>query len=142
MSNKNFLKEQLRSHYIGCFPRKAHLGSLRWPFLTWKNYFIKTWKRQEKENLLKLRKENFKAGLWPFKKNCLICFNESTLKMMKNVFYFILLKALFVLKIFKVLSWFFGHSTLLNNETASNDFCQYASVPILFYSILERFSCI
>ena len=30
------------------------------------------------------------------------------LKMMKNTLYFIL-KALFVLKIFKLLSWFFGH---------------------------------
>ena len=33
---------------------------------------------------------------------------ESPLKMMKNVFYLIL-KALFVLKIFKFLSWLFGH---------------------------------
>ena len=33
---------------------------------------------------------------------------ESPLKMMKNVFYFIS-KALFVLKIFKFLSWLFGH---------------------------------
>ena len=38
-----------------------------------------------------------------------ICFNENSLKMIKNVFYFIL-KALFVLKIFQVLSWLFGHS--------------------------------
>ena len=42
------------------------------------------------------------------KKNCVICFIESLLKMMKNAFYFIL-KALFVLKIFKFLSWLFGH---------------------------------
>ena len=35
-------------------------------------------------------------------------FIESPLKMMKNAFCFIL-KALFVLKIFKFLSWFFGH---------------------------------
>ena len=34
--------------------------------------------------------------------------NESVLKMMKNAFHFTL-KALFVLKIFKILSWFFGH---------------------------------
>ena len=40
------------------------------------------------------------------KKNCFICFNKSPLKMMKNAFYFIF-KALFVLKIFKFLSWFF-----------------------------------
>ena len=33
---------------------------------------------------------------------------ESPLKMIKNTFYFIS-KALFVLKIFKVLSWIFGH---------------------------------
>ena len=37
-----------------------------------------------------------------------ICFNESPSKMMKNAFYFIL-KALFVLKIFKFLSWIFEH---------------------------------
>ena len=33
---------------------------------------------------------------------------ESSLKMMKNAFYFTL-KALFVLKIFTILSWIFGH---------------------------------
>ena len=33
---------------------------------------------------------------------------ESPLKMMKNAFYFTL-KALFVLKIFKFLSWLLGH---------------------------------
>ena len=33
---------------------------------------------------------------------------ESSLKIMKNAFYF-MLKALFVLKIFKLLSWLFGH---------------------------------
>ena len=42
------------------------------------------------------------------KKFLFICFNESPLKIMKNVFYFIL-KALFVLKIFRILSWHFGH---------------------------------
>ena len=41
-------------------------------------------------------------------KKCVICFIESPLKMMKNAFYFIL-KALFVLKIFKFLSRLFGH---------------------------------
>ena len=38
-----------------------------------------------------------------FQKNCVICFIESPLKMMKNAIYFFL-NALFVLKIFKVLS--------------------------------------
>ena len=39
---------------------------------------------------------------------CFICFNESPLKLMKDAFYFIL-KALFVLKIFRFLPWLFGH---------------------------------
>ena len=49
-----------------------------------------------------------KNELSPSKKNCVICFKESLLKMMKNAFYFIL-NALFALKIFKFLSWLFGH---------------------------------
>ena len=44
-----------------------------------------------------------------FQKNCDICFIKSPLKMLKNAFYFIL-KALFVLKIFKFLSRLFGHA--------------------------------
>ena len=54
-------------------------------------------KKGPKMNFLSLKVE-----LSPSKKNRLICFNESPLKMMKNAFYFIL-KALFVLKIFKFL---------------------------------------
>ena len=41
-----------------------------------------------------------RVGLSPSKKNCFICFNESSLKVMKNAFYFIS-RALFVLKIFR-----------------------------------------
>ena len=41
------------------------------------------------------------------KKVCIIWLIESPLKIMKNVFYFVL-KALFFLKIFKILSWIFG----------------------------------
>ena len=37
----------------------------------------------------------------------IICFNGSSSKVMKHAFYFIL-KALFILKIFKFLSWIFG----------------------------------
>ena len=48
-----------------------------------------------------------KVGLLSSKNICVICLIESSLKMMKNAFYFIL-KALFVLKIFKFLSWLFG----------------------------------
>ena len=44
-----------------------------------------------------------KVGLSPSKKVFFICFNDSPSKMMKNAFYFIL-KALFLLKIFKFLS--------------------------------------
>ena len=44
-----------------------------------------------------------KVGLLPSKNNCVICFINSSLKMIKNAFYFIL-KAFFVLKIFKFLS--------------------------------------
>ena len=40
-------------------------------------------------------------------KNCVICFNESPIKMIKNAFYFIL-KPPFVLKISKFLCWLFG----------------------------------
>ena len=46
----------------------------------------------------------FKVKLSPSKKFFLICLNYSPSKTMKNAFYFIL-KALFVLKIFKYLSW-------------------------------------
>ena len=42
------------------------------------------------------------------KKFCFICFIESLIKMMKNAFYFIL-KAFFVLNVFKFFSWFFDH---------------------------------
>ena len=56
-----------------------------------------------------------KVGLPPFKTNCVNCFIETPLKMIKNAFYFIW-KALFGLKIFKFLSWFFGHGHV--EETA------------------------
>ena len=43
-----------------------------------------------------------KVGLSPSKKNCVIYFIDSPLKILKKVFYFII-KALFVLKIFEFL---------------------------------------
>ena len=46
-----------------------------------------------------------KVRLSTFKKNCVICFIEGPLKMVKNGFYFII-KALFLLKIFKFLHMF------------------------------------
>ena len=48
-----------------------------------------------------------KVGLSPSKKK-IICLNYSPSKMMKYAYYFIL-KALFILKMFKFLSWLFGH---------------------------------
>ena len=50
---------------------------------------------------------NLKSGSH-LPKKFVICLIESPLKIMKNTFYF-LLKALFVLKIFKFLSRLFGH---------------------------------
>ena len=44
------------------------------------------------------------------KKLGFFCFNESPLKMIETAFYFTLLKALFVLKIFKFLPWLFWSS--------------------------------
>ena len=52
--------------------------------------------KRSKEMLLKV-------GILLSKKICVICFIDSTLKMIKNAFYLIL-NALFVLKIFKFLS--------------------------------------
>ena len=49
-----------------------------------------------------------KVGLSPSRKNLLYLFQWKPLKMTKNAFYFIL-KDLFVLKIFKFLSWLSGH---------------------------------
>ena len=68
----------------------------------WKIY----WKRFRR-SIIFLRRISFKTKIELFKV-FYICFNESLLKMMKNAFYLIL-KALFFLKIFKVLSWLFGH---------------------------------
>ena len=56
-----------------------------------------------------------------FPKKCFICFNETPLKMIKNAFYLIL-KVLFVLKIFKLLSfwlntfWSFRRNDLIRKR--------------------------
>ena len=52
--------------------------------------------------------DQLKVGLPPSKKICAICLIESPLKMIKNVFYFVL-KAHFGLKIFTFLSRHFDH---------------------------------
>ena len=61
------------------------------------------------ENAAHKTKSSIKVGLPRSKKNLFICFNDSPTKMMKNAFYFIL-KALFVFKAFKFLSWPFGYA--------------------------------
>ena len=70
---------------------------------------VPSWKRNIRY-WIELANELFalNVGLPPSQKNCFIFFNKNPLKMMKNAFYFIL-KALFVLKIFKFLSWLFRH---------------------------------
>ena len=67
-----------------------------------------TWGTYKKFVKLAWNDLSFKVGLSPSKKIGFICLIESPLKMIKNAFYFIL-KAFFVLKIFKFLSRLFGH---------------------------------
>ena len=62
----------------------------------------------KKNGLICFNESPLKSGPHLPKKILFICFNKSPLKMMKNAFYFIL-KALFILKIFKFLSWLFRH---------------------------------
>ena len=54
---------------------------------------------------------------------------ESPLKMMKNGFYF-MLKALFVLKIFKFLSWLFGDVAKLLDKKDKVNFSFMTSQPV------------
>ena len=63
----------------------------------------------------KVFKSYIEARLSPFKKNCVTCLIENPLKVMKNVFYFVI-KALCVLKIFKVFVttfWSSGKNSLI-----------------------------
>ena len=65
-----------------------------------------------------------KVRLSPLKEICIIWLIESHLKLMKNAFYFIL-KSLSILKIFKFLSWHFGHvwkTTFLNRLRLTSKF--------------------
>ena len=76
-------------------------------FETWSSESTRCYNHLKKQashftSLVALKSESYLP-----KKFFFICFNESPLKIMKNAFYFIL-KALFVLKIFKFLSWHFG----------------------------------
>ena len=77
------------------------------PIFLIKPFFYLTKKSRQKCKYLE-NERSFKVGVSPFKKICFICFDESLLKMVKNPFHLIL-KAFFVLKIFKFLSWLFVH---------------------------------
>ena len=56
-----------------------------------------------------------KVGLSTSKNICFVFFSESSLKMMKNALYFIW-KALFVLRIFKFLLWYFGQIKFMMSQ--------------------------
>ena len=68
----------------------------------------KRFKRRKHYKCINQKPLYFKVELSPSKKNYVICLTESLLKMMEKAFYFIL-KAVFILKIFKFLSRLFGH---------------------------------
>ena len=80
-------------------------------------------KRQRAWELKRLSPKIFAFGLSPFKRLVFICFNEGFLKMMKNVFDF-MLKALLVLEIYKLLSWLLDYAKngLIRNLTLISNF--------------------
>ena len=95
-----FLRYAILSHDFALFQRNSARSESWWKENVW--FFL----HFRSHNFLFIF---FKVGLSPSKKNCVICFIEiPPLKVMKYDFYFIL-KALFVLKIFKLMSWLFGH---------------------------------
>ena len=71
-------------------------------------FFVQHFYLLSVQSYKRLKLRAFKVGLSLSKNICVICLIESPLKLMKNAFYFIL-KAPFVLKIFKFLSRLFGH---------------------------------
>ena len=85
-----------------------------------RNYLVSLVRENKKHGSLNVNDITDNKKFWrvikvrpsPSKKISVICLVESPLKMMKNVFYFIL-KGLFVLKIFKFLSRHFGHEGLI-----------------------------
>ena len=69
-------------------------------FLVWLWQQLKIWYVSSMSNYDSLKDELLKK--------IVICLIESPFEMTKNAFYFIL-KVLSVLKVFKILSWLFGH---------------------------------
>ena len=77
----------------------------------------------------------FKGALWGLRQ---FLVTESTLKIMKNKFYFTL-KTLFVLKIFKFLSWHFGQVEKLFDQKEMVKFMtsQAGKQVIAMYAFLK-----
>ena len=91
------------------FRTLSRMSEFLWHSSKWTRRFIRFRQYTPGLEVACSLKNDLKVGLSPSKKNCFICFYESPLKMMKNAFYFTL-KALFVLKIQKFLSWVFCHA--------------------------------
>ena len=74
-------------------------------------------------NKLMVTLKTLSSKLSPSKQICFISFNESSLKMMKNVFYFIL-KTVFILKIMKLFLtlWSCRKNSLIRNISLISKF--------------------
>ena len=72
-----------------------------------KNVIKRKKKLLVRDSWLKIQKTQSRT--FTFQKNCFICFNERPLKVIKKNAFCFILKALFVCKIFKSLSWLLGH---------------------------------
>ena len=99
-SKKAFCPHHRHSHLA----LMSNLALLVWTAPLQKHSFFRGYNEDSSQNRCKISQKR----LSPSKKNCVICFVESPLKLMKNAFYFIL-KTHFVLKIFKFLSQRFGY---------------------------------
>ena len=73
------------------------------------NRYLENHSKNDLSDILGYSSIEVKVGLSPSKKICFVCFAESLLKIMKNGFYLIL-KAAFVLTMFKFLSRLFDHA--------------------------------
>ena len=96
----DILKKSLMENFVFCVVTSAHLIRAKVRPLS-NNNWSKTFSLLL--SCIHINAAVFKVGLLPSKKVGFICFNGRPFKMMENAFYFIL-KALFLVKIFKFLS--------------------------------------
>ena len=94
--------------------QKCH--SSNWRLDTTTSYYTKyiksSYRLRKRKQLMALTNivfNSFEVGLSSSETHCVIHFNESPLRKMKNTFY-LTLKALFAYKILKFFSWIFGHA--------------------------------